>query len=191
MNGMDDLKMYANRVNRNCAPRDRKTDESSDGSLYLRMSDRLDDLNLADDRHDVLVGRRMNVMDDLMKGVNHVNRNCVRLDQNLVVTMGASRDRRMNDLLDDHSMVVNRVNRNYAPRDLMMDGNLDAMSHHVRLMVYLNMNCDRMSHDHLRCDRQMMRHRDTSRMDGMNLDGKILDGKLKNSGAMNSDARMT
>ena len=30
-----------------------------------------------------------------------------------------------------------------------------------------------MSHDHLRCDRQMMRHRDTNRMDGMNLDGKM------------------
>jgi len=30
-----------------------------------------------------------------------------------------------------------------------------------------------MSHDHLRCDRQMMLHRDTNRMDGMNLDGKM------------------
>ena len=48
-----------------------------------------------------------------------------------------------------------------------------------------------MSHDHLRYDRQMMRHRDKNQMDGMILDGKILDGKLKNSGAMNSDARMT
>jgi hypothetical protein len=54
----------------------------------------------------------------------------------------------------------------------------------------LNTNCDRMSHDHLRCDHQMMRHRDTNRMDWMNLDGKIPVGKLKNSGAMNSDARM-
>jgi hypothetical protein len=30
-----------------------------------------------------------------------------------------------------------------------------------------------MSHDHLRYDRQTMRHRDTNRMDGMNLDGKM------------------
>ena len=52
-----------------------------------------------------------------------------------------------------------------------------------------------MSHDHLQCDHQMMRHRDTNRMDvknlgGMNPDVKTLVGKLKNSGAMNSDARM-
>jgi hypothetical protein len=54
-----------------------------------------------------------------------------------------------------------------------MDANLDVMNHHVMLMVYLNMNCDRMSHDHLRYDRQMMRHHDTSRMDEMILDGKM------------------
>ena len=30
-----------------------------------------------------------------------------------------------------------------------------------------------MSHDHLRYDRQMMRHHDTNRMDEMNLDGKM------------------
>ena len=40
-----------------------------------------------------------------------------------------------------------------------------------------------MSHDHLQCDLQMMRHRDTNRMDVKNLDGKnlvvkILDGKM-------------
>jgi hypothetical protein len=40
-------------------------------------------------------------------------------------------------------------------------------------MVYLSMSCDRMSRDHLRYDRQMMRHRDTNRTDGMNLDGKM------------------
>jgi hypothetical protein len=57
-------------------------------------------------------------------------------------------------------------------------------------MDYLNMNCDRMSHDHLRCGHLKMRHRDTNRMAEMTLDGKILVGKLKNSGAMNSDARM-
>jgi hypothetical protein len=173
MNVMDDLKMYvnrvnrnyalrdrkmdvnldANRVNRNYALRDRKTDENSDGSLYLRMSDRLDDLNLADDRHDVLVGRRMNVMDD------------------------------RNDL----KMVLKKCHR----VDLPIDPECYAMNRHVMLTVYLSKSCDRMSHDHLRCDRQMMRHRDTNRMDGMNLDVKNPDGKMKNSGAMNSDARMT
>ena len=40
-------------------------------------------------------------------------------------------------------------------------------------MVFQNMSCDRMSHDHLRYDRQMMRHRDKNRMDEMNLDGKM------------------
>jgi hypothetical protein len=35
-----------------------------------------------------------------------------------------------NDLKTDG----NHVNRNYAPRDLMMDANLDAMSH--RVMYY-------------------------------------------------------
>jgi hypothetical protein len=54
-----------------------------------------------------------------------------------------------------------------------MDANLDAMSRRVKLMVYLSMSCDRMSHDHLQCDRQMMRHRDKNRMDGMILDGKM------------------
>jgi hypothetical protein len=65
------------------------------------------------------------------------------------------------------------VNRNYAPRDLKMDGNSDVKNLHVRLMVYLNKNCDRMSHDHLRYDRQMMLHRDMNRKVGMNLDGKL------------------
>jgi hypothetical protein len=59
----------------------------------------------------------MNVTDDLNLGASRVNRNCAPHDQNLVAKMGgttdASRDRHMNDPLDDHSM----------------DGNLDAMSH--------------------------------------------------------------
>jgi hypothetical protein len=37
-------------------------------------------------------------------------------------------------------------------------------------MVFQNMSCDRMSHDHLQCDRRTMRHRDTNRIDAMNLD---------------------
>jgi len=43
----------------------------------------------------------------------------------------------------------------------------------------LNMNCDRMSHDHLRCGHLKMRRHDMNRMDGMNLDGMNLDGKMK------------
>ena len=85
---------------------------------------------------------------------------------------------------------MNLSNRNCVRHDQKMDANLDAMSRRVKLMVYLSMSCDRMSHDHLQCDRQMMRHRDKNRMDGMILDGMNLVGKLKNSGAMNSDARM-
>jgi hypothetical protein len=104
---------------------------------------------------------------------------------------------RMNDLLDDHSMdddhrdalvghrknemgdrndlkmVVNLLNRNCVRLDLKMGGNSDVKNLHVRLMVYLNMNCDRMSHDHLRCGHLKMRHHDMNRMDGMNLDGKM------------------
>jgi hypothetical protein len=40
------------------------------------------------------------------------------------------------------------------------------------------MSCDRMSHDHLRCDHQMMRRHDTNQMGGKNLDAMILDVKM-------------
>jgi len=40
-------------------------------------------------------------------------------------------------------------------------------------MVFQNMSCDRMSHDHLQYDRWMMRHRDTNLMDGKNPDVKM------------------
>jgi hypothetical protein len=105
MNGMDD---------RN----DPKMGGTTDANLCLRMSDRMDDLNL-----DVSRGLRINVTDD----------------------------------------------RN----DLKMGANLDGMNLHVRLKAYLNKSCDRMSHDHLQCDLQMMRHRDTNRTDAMNLGGKM------------------
>jgi hypothetical protein len=79
----------------------------------------------------------------------------------------------MSDPLDDLMTDVNRVNRNYAPRDRKMGANLDAMNRPVKLMVYLSKSCDRMSHDHLRCGHLKMRHHDTNRMDGKNLDGKM------------------
>jgi hypothetical protein len=180
------LNLVVNHVNCSCVRHDLKMGGTTDVSLCLRMNDLLDDLNLDvmmdanrdhhmndlldghskdDDRHDSLVDHRMNATDDL------------------------------NDLNLDVMMDVSHVNRNCARRDLKMDVNLVVKNLHVKLMVYLSMSCDRMSHDHLRYDRQMMRHRDTNRMAEMNLDGKILVGKilvgkLKNSGAMNSDARM-
>jgi hypothetical protein len=46
-------------------------------------------------------------------------------------------------------------------------------------MVFQNMSCDRMSHDHLQYDRRMMRHRDTNRMDGKNLDEKMKGDLMK------------
>jgi hypothetical protein len=149
------------------------------------------------------------LLDDQNLDASRVNRNCARHDQKMGAKTDVSRDLRMNDLLDGHlkdddrhdapvghrkngmddrndlKTDGNHVNRNYAPRDLMMVGNLDAMSHHVKLMVYLSMSCDRMSHDHLRYAHLKMRRRDMNRMDGKNLDGK-----MKNSGAMNSGARM-
>jgi hypothetical protein len=174
---------------------------------------------LDDDHHGVLVDHHKNVTDDrndLKMVVNHVSRNYVLPDQNLVVKMDVSLYLRMNgmddrndlnldvslglhmsDLLDDHSTDddhhdalvghrkngmddrndlmtdVNRVNRNYAPRDRKMGANLDAMNRPVKLMVYLSKSCDRMSHDHLRCGHLKMRHHDTNRMDGKNLDGKM------------------
>jgi hypothetical protein len=51
----------------------------------------------------------------------------------------------------------------------MTDVNLDAMSHRVKLTGDRSTSCDRMSRDHLQCDHQMMRHRDTNRMDEKNL----------------------
>lgn len=171
--GVDDLKLGVN----------------LDVSHDLCTNDQLDDHLKDDDRHDVLDVRRMNEMDD-------------RSDLTMVVSLDVSLDvslcHRRSDRLDDHRMNVtddrnldgNHVNRNYAPRGLKMDVNLDAMSHHAMLMDDLSMNCDRMSRDHLRCGHLKMRHRDKNQMGGKNLDVMILDGKLKNSDAMNSDARM-
>jgi hypothetical protein len=77
------------------------------------------------------------------------------------------------NVTDDRNLVANRVNRNCVRRDLTMDANLIVKNLHVKSMVYLNTSCDRMSHDHLQYDRQMMRHHDTNRMDEMNLDEKM------------------
>jgi hypothetical protein len=185
-------KTDVNLLNRNCAPRDLKMDENLDVSRDRHTNDLLVDPNLVDDLHDVLddlrkngmgdlkmdgtadvsLCLRMNGTDDLKTDENHVSRNCVRRDLMMVVTMDVSRGLRMN-VTDDLNLDANHVNRNCAPHDPKMDANLDAMSHHVMLMVYLSKSCDPMSHDHLRYDRQMMHHRDTNRMDEMNLDEKM------------------
>ena len=173
--------MDVSRVNRNYVRRDLSLDAMTDGNHDHCTSDRLvghhdrkmdgnlgvnrdhhtndllGDHLMDDDHHDALVGHRKNGMDDL----------------NLDVKTGENRDRRMNDLLDDLNLVASRVNRNCVRRDRNLGANLDAMNHHVKLMVYLNMNCDRMSHDHLRSGHLKMRHRDMNRMDEMNLDGKM------------------
>jgi hypothetical protein len=137
----------------------------------------------------------MNAMDD---------RNDLKMDGNSDVRLC----HRMYDLLGDRSLGASRVNRRtgvhlnaqlvyehrvdltidpecFVRHDPKLGENLDVKNLHVRLKVYLNMNCDRMSRDHLRCGHLKMHHRDTNRTDVMNLVGK-----LKNSGAMNSDARM-
>jgi hypothetical protein len=169
---------------------DRKMDENLDGNHDHHVSDLLVYRNLDDDLHDLnLVASRVirncvrcDLMTDGNLDVNHDHRMNVKDDLNLDVNRG----HRMNVRLDDRKTDENHVNRNYAPRDLKMDANLVVKNLHVKLMVYLCKNCDRMSHDHLRYDRRMMRRHDTNQMDVKNPDGK-----MKNSGAMNSDARMT
>ena len=116
------LNLDVNRVNHNCALRDRKTDENSDESLYLRMNDLLDDhskygkkshrVDLSiDPECYVLGGHRMNGTDD-------------RSDLNLDVMMDANRDHRTNDPLVDLMTDVNHVNRKTVRRDRKMDANL-------------------------------------------------------------------
>jgi hypothetical protein len=142
----NDLKMVVNHVSRNYVLPDQNLVVKMDVSLYLRMNgmDDRNDLNL-----DVSLGLHMSdLLDDHSTDDDHHDA--------LVGHRKNGMDDR-NDLMTD----VNRVNRNYAPRDRKMGANLDAM------------NRDRMSHDHLRCGHLKMRHHDTNRMDGKNLDGKM------------------
>jgi hypothetical protein len=177
--------------------RDRKLALMKDVSLYLRRNDLLDDHSMDDDHRDVLVGHCNYALDDQNLDVSHVNRNyarhdrnldvshanrnCVRRDRSLGVMMDGNLCRRMNDLLVDRNLDVmtdgNLYHRRNDPLDDHHDLNLvvkmGGMRHRVKLMVYLNRSCDRMSHDHLQYDRLMMRHRDTNRIDGKNLGGKM------------------
>ena len=93
-----------------------------------RMNDLLVDQNLGDGHHDDLVDHHKNVTDDqndLMTDVSRANRNCALHDLNLVVMTDVSLCHRMNDLLADRSLGVNRANRNCVRRDLKTDENLD------------------------------------------------------------------
>ena len=81
---------------------DLMTDVNLDVSLYLHMNDPLDDHSTDDDHRDVLVGHRMNGMDDLKMVVNLLNRNCAHRDLMTDGNLDGNRDLRMNDLLDDH-----------------------------------------------------------------------------------------
>ena len=111
----------------------------------------------------------MDDRNDLMMVVNLLNRNCALHDQNLDAKMDGNLYPRMN-VMDDLNLDASRANRNCALHDQMKDVNLDAMSHRVKLTGDRSTSCDRMSRDHLQCDHQMMRHRDTNRMDVKNLD---------------------
>ncbi len=160
------------RMNGSDDQNDLMTDANLAANLCHRMNDLLGDQN-SDVMTDVNLCHHMNGSDDLNLVASRVNRNCVRRDLMMVLKKDVNLCLRMNDLLGGHLMDVNHVNRSCVRRDLTMDANLVVMNHHVKSMVFPNMNCDRMSHDHLRCDHQMMRHHDTNRMDGKNLDGKM------------------
>ena len=112
---------------------------------------------------------------DVNLDASRVNHNCVRHDRKMGGRTVGNHDLRMNDLLVYQMTGVNLLTRNYAPRDPKMDVNLDAMNHRVMLMDDLNISCDQMSHDRLRCDHLMMRRHDTNRMDARNLDARNLD----------------
>ena len=160
----DDLKADVSLCRNSYVMKSHRVDLLIDPPCYvsrgLRMNDRLGDQNLVYDHRDVPVGHRMIVMDvpnDLMVVVNHVNRRTgVHLNAQLVYehrvdlmidpecyvrhdrmtdgTTDVSRGHDMNGLLDDLNLDVNLLNRNCARHDRKMDVNLDVMSH--RVMYY-------------------------------------------------------
>ena len=89
---LDDQNLVVNLLNRNCALRDRKTDENLDVNHDPRMNDRLDDHLMDDVRH------------GLNLGASRANRNYVRRDRKTDENLNVNRDRHRSDLLDDHLM---------------------------------------------------------------------------------------
>jgi hypothetical protein len=161
----------------NCALDDRNSVVMTDGNLCHRTNGRPDDLNLDDVRHGLTMGDDLmtDVSLDLRKSDLLVDRNLddVRRDRKMALMTDVNLCHRMSDQLDDLMTGVSRVNHKYVRRDPNLVVKMGGMRHRVKLMVYLNRSCDRMSHDHLQYDRLLMRHRDTNRMDGKNLDGKM------------------
>ena len=184
MDGRSDLMMVVNRVNRNCALRDRKMDVSldvmTDVSLCLRMNDLLVD-HLTDGTMDVSHDLRMNdQLGDQNLDVSRANRSCALRDLKMDGTMDVSHDLRMNDQLDDQNLVdgrhdvpddlrmnamddrndltmgVNLLNRSCVLRDLKTDGNLDAsLCHRMNVMDDLTMGVNRAIRNCVRRDRNL------------------------------------
>jgi hypothetical protein len=73
-------------------------------------------------------------------------------------------DRNLDDDLHDQNLVVNRVNRNYVRRDLMMDGNLDVSRGHRMNDLLVDHLMDVDHHDVL------VGHRMNDLLDDLNLD---------------------
>jgi len=122
-----------------------KMDVSRDLHKSGRQGDR--HTNVTDDRN------------DLMTDVSRVNHNCALRDPTMGAKTDVNPDLRMNDQLDDHLMADDRhddlggrcMNAKDDRNDLNLDEKMDGKSHHGMWMGDLNMNCDRMSHDHLQC----------------------------------------
>ena len=119
-----------------------------DGNHDRHLSDLLGDHSMDDDRHDVLVGHRMNVMDDLNLDVNLLNRSYAphdrRMDVNLDVKnlhvtsmddLSMSCDRTSHDRLRYDHQMMHRHDKN--PN--LVARNLGVKNHHVnrRMMDYL------------------------------------------------------
>ena len=129
-----DVSLYLRRNDLLDDHRDLNLDGMTDGNLCHRMSDLLVDRKLDDVRHGLTMG------DDLMTDVSRVNRNCVLLDQKMVLMKDGNRGHHMSDRLDDRSLDVMMDGNLYLRmNDLLVDHHgqkmilkMDAMSHHVK-----------------------------------------------------------
>jgi hypothetical protein len=97
-----DVSLYLRRNDLLDDHRDLNLDGMTDGNLCHRMSDLLVDRKLDDVRHGLTMG------DDLMTDVSRVNRNCVLLDQKMVLMKDGNRGHHMSDRLDDRKMVATK-----------------------------------------------------------------------------------
>jgi hypothetical protein len=147
MDDRNDLKMVVNLLNRNRALRDPKTDENSDVNRG-RHKNVTDDHSMDDDHHGVLVDHHKNVTDDrndLKMVVNHVSRNYVLPDQNLVVKMDVSLYLRMNGM-DDRNDLNLDVSLGLHMSDLLDDHSTDD-DHHDALVGHRKNGMDDLNLD--------------------------------------------